>query len=445
MINHLSNIRKEPGRFIVLSYLLIILIGAILLSLPISSKNGTWTNIINSLFTASSATCVTGLVVLDTGTHFSIFGHLVILILIQIGGLSYMTIFTFLSLLLGRKIPLLDRMILKESISFFSVGGIIKLARRILYVVLIFEGVGTIFLTSVFLKDFGFKRAIFMGLFHSISAFCNAGFDLIGGFRSFTLYRGNLILNITVILLIIFGGIGFGVISELIDYPKSKKLSTHAKLVLTTTIILIILGSILFYLFEISNPRTLKFYPLKERILSSIFHAITPRTAGFSTVNVSYLNLPTLLFTIFLMFIGASPGGTGGGIKTTTFSLVLLNIRSWIKGREGVTIFGRCVDKLSIKKSFLVFTTAIFLISISTFILSITEKFGLISILFEVVSAFGTVGLSTGITPELSTIGKLVIIFTMFTGRVGILSFITSVVVRKSQRVYLPEDKVMVG
>jgi len=445
MINHLSNIRKEPGRFIVLSYLLIILIGAILLSLPISSKNGTWTNIINSLFTASSATCVTGLVVLDTGTHFSIFGHLVILILIQIGGLSYMTIFTFLSLLLGRKIPLLDRMILKESISFFSVGGIIKLARRILYVVLIFEGVGTIFLTSVFLKDFGFKRAIFMGLFHSISAFCNAGFDLIGGFRSFTLYRGNLILNITVILLIIFGGIGFGVISELIDYPKSKKLSTHAKLVLTTTIILIILGSILFYLFEISNPRTLKFYTLKERILSSIFHAITPRTAGFSTVNVSYLNLPTLLFTIFLMFIGASPGGTGGGIKTTTFSLVLLNIRSWIKGREGVTIFGRCVDKLSIKKSFLVFTTAIFLISISTFILSITEKFGLISILFEVVSAFGTVGLSTGITPELSTIGKLVIIFTMFTGRVGILSFITSVVVRKSQRIYLPEDKVMVG
>jgi trk system potassium uptake protein TrkH len=445
MINHLSNIRKEPGRFIVLSYLLIILIGAILLSLPISSKNGTWTNIINSLFTASSATCVTGLVVLDTGTHFSIFGHLVILILIQIGGLSYMTIFTFLSLLLGRKIPLLDRMILKESISFFSVGGIIKLARRILYVVLIFEGVGTIFLTSVFLKDFGFKRAIFMGLFHSISAFCNAGFDLIGGFRSFTLYRGNLILNITVILLIIFGGIGFGVISELIDYPKSKKLSTHAKLVLTTTIILIILGSILFYLFEISNPRTLKFYPLKERILSSIFHAITPRTAGFNTVNVSYLNLPTLLLTIFLMFIGASPGGTGGGIKTTTFSLVLLNIRSWIKGREGVTIFGRCVDKLSIKKSFLVFTTAIFLISISTFILSITEKFGLISILFEVVSAFGTVGLSTGITPELSTIGKLVIIFTMFTGRVGILSFITSVVVRKSQRVYLPEDKVMVG
>lgn len=445
MINHLSNIRKEPGRFIILSYLLIILIGAFLLALPLSSSNNTWTNPIDAFFTASSATCVTGLVVLDTGTHYSIIGQIIILLLIQIGGLSYMTIFTFLSLLLGRKIPLLDRIILKESISFFSIGGIIKLARRILYIVLIFEGTGALILSIVFLKDFDFPKSLFYGIFHSISAFCNAGFDLIGGFRSFTPYRGNIILNITVILLIVFGGIGFGVISELIDLPKSKKLSTHAKLVLATTIILIILGATLFYLFEISNPRTLKFYSTKERILSSIFHSITPRTAGFNTVNVSYLNLPTLLLTIFLMFVGASPGGTGGGIKTSTFALILLNIRSWIKGREGVTIFGRCVETLSIKKSFLVFTTAIFLVSLSTFLLSITEKFGLVQILFEVVSAFGTVGLSTGITPELSTIGKFIIIFTMFTGRVGILSFLTSVIVKKSQRVYLPEDKVMIG
>lgn len=445
MINHLSNIRKEPGRFIIISYLLIILVGAFLLTLPFSSRNKTWTNPIDAFFTASSATCVTGLVVLDTGTHYSIIGQIIILLLIQIGGLSYMTIFTFLSLLLGRKIPLLDRIILKESISFFSIGGIIKLARRILYIVLIFEGTGALILSIVFLRDFGFPKSLFYGLFHSISAFCNSGFDLIGGFRSFTPYRGNIILNITVILLIVFGGIGFGVISELIDFPKSKKISTHAKLVLLTTIILIILGAVLFYLFEISNPRTLKFYSTKERILSSIFHAITPRTAGFSTVNIGYLNLPTLLLTIFLMFVGASPGGTGGGIKTTTFALILLNIRSWIKGREGVTIFGRCVETISIKKSYLVFTTAIFLISLSTFLLSITEKFGLISIFFEVVSAFGTVGLSTGITPELSIIGKFVIIFTMFTGRVGILSFLTSVIVRKSQRVYLPEDKVMIG
>ncbi|MDI6860509.1 MAG: TrkH family potassium uptake protein [Caldisericia bacterium] len=445
MINHLSNIRKEPGRFIIFSYLLIILIGAILLIFPFSSKGKNWTNPIDALFTATSATCVTGLVVLDTGNYYSTIGQIIILLLIQIGGLSYMTIFTFLSLLLGRKIPLLDRILLKESISFFSIGGIIKLARRILYVVLIFEGTGAVILANVFAKDYPFPKSIFYGLFHSISAFCNAGFDLIGGFRSFTIYRGNLLLNITIILLIVFGGIGFGVISELIDFPKSKKLSTHAKLVLLTTIILIVLGAILFYLFEISNPRTLKFYSIKERILSSIFHAVTPRTAGFSTVNVGYLNLPTLLLTIILMFIGASPGGTGGGIKTTTFALILLNIKNWIKGREGVTIFGRCIETISIKKSFLIFTTAIFLISLSTFLLSITEKFGLTSILFEVVSAFGTVGLSTGITPELSPIGKFIIIFTMFTGRVGILSFLTSIIVKKSQRVYLPEDKVMVG
>lgn len=445
MINHLSNIRKEPGKFIIFSYLLIILIGTLLLTLPFSSKTKNWTNPIDAFFTATSATCVTGLIVLDTGNYFSTFGHIILLVLIQIGGLSYMTIFTFLSLLLGRKIPLLDRIILKESISFFSIGGIIKLARRILYVVLIFEGTGAIILTLIFLKDYGFSKSLFFGIFHSISAFCNAGFDLIGGFKSFTPYRGNSILNLTLILLIIFGGIGFGVISELIDFPKSKKLSTHAKLVLSSTIILIILGATLFYLFEISNPRTLKFYSTKERFLSSIFHAVTPRTAGFSTVNVGYLNLPTLLLTIFLMFVGASPGGTGGGIKTTTFALILLNIRSWIKGREGVTIFGRCVETISIKKSYLVFTTAIFLIFLSTFLLSITEKFGLVSILFEVVSAFGTVGLSPGITPDLSSFGKFIIIFTMFTGRVGILSFLTSVIVKKSQRVYLPEDKVMIG
>ncbi len=441
----LNNIRKEPARFIILTFLLIIIIGGILLSLPISSKSGKFTNPIDALFTANSATCVTGLVVVDTGTHYSFFGQIVILILIQIGGLSYMTIFTFLALLLGRKIPLLDRIILKESINFFSVGGIIKLARRILFIVLIFEGVGAVILASVFVKDYGILTGLFYGIFHSVSAFCNAGFDLLGNFISLTNYKGNILLNITVILLIITGGIGFGVISEIIDFHKSKKLSLHTKLVLTVTAILIISGTILIFLFERNNLSTLKPLTIKEKILTSIFQAVTPRTAGFNTINIGYLNLSTLILLILFMFIGASPGGTGGGIKTSTFAIILMNIKNTIKGREGVTIYDRCVDSSTVKKSYLIFTASIFLIFLSTFLLSITEKFGLINILFEVTSAFGTVGLSTGITPYLSPFGKIIIMFTMFAGRVGILSILTSISVKKPQRTYLPEDKVMVG
>ncbi|MGB9842777.1 MAG: TrkH family potassium uptake protein [Caldisericia bacterium] len=442
---HLNNIRKEPARFIILTFLLIIIIGAILLSLPISSKSGKFTNPINALFTATSATCVTGLVVVDTGTHYSLFGQLVILILIQIGGLSYMTIFTFLALLLGRKIPLLDRIILKESINFFSIGGIIKLARRILFIVLIFEGVGAALLATVFIKDYGILRGSFYGLFHSISAFCNAGFDLLGNFKSLTNYKGNILLNITFILLIVTGGIGFGVISEIIDFPKAKKLSVHAKLVLTVTAILIVTGTIFIFVLERNNLTTLKFLTTKEKILVSIFQAVTPRTAGFSTINIGYLNLGTMLMIMLFMFIGASPGGTGGGIKTSTFAIILMNIRYTIKGREGVTIFDRCLEPSTIRKAYLIFTASIFLIFLSTFLLSITEKFGLINIIFEVVSAFGTVGLSTGITPDLSYLGKLIIMFTMFSGRVGILSILTTLIVKKPQRIYLPEDKVMVG
>ncbi|MGB9750222.1 MAG: TrkH family potassium uptake protein [Caldisericia bacterium] len=442
---HLNNIRKEPARFIILTFLLIIIIGAILLSLPISSKSGKFTNPINALFTATSATCVTGLVVVDTGTHYSLFGQLVILILIQIGGLSYMTIFTFLALLLGRKIPLLDRIILKESINFFSIGGIIKLARRILFIVLIFEGVGAALLATVFIKDYGILRGSFYGLFHSISAFCNAGFDLLGNFKSLTNYKGNILLNITFILLIVTGGLGFGVISEIIDFPKAKKLSVHAKLVLTVTAILIVTGTIFIFVLERNNLTTLKFLTTKEKILVSIFQAVTPRTAGFNTINIGYLNLGTMLMIMLFMFIGASPGGTGGGIKTSTFAIILMNIRYTIKGREGVTIFDRCIEPSTIRKAYLIFTASIFLIFLSTFLLSITEKFGLINIIFEVVSAFGTVGLSTGITPDLSYLGKLIIMFTMFSGRVGILSILTTLIVKKPQRIYLPEDKVMVG
>jgi len=442
---HLNNIRKEPARFIILTFLLIIIIGGLILSLPISSKSGKFTNPINALFTATSATCVTGLVVVDTGTHYSLFGQIVILILIQIGGLSYMTIFTFLALLLGRKIPLLDRIILKESINFFSIGGIIKLARRILFIVLIFEGVGAVILSTIFIKDYGILKGSFYGLFHSISAFCNAGFDLLGNFKSLTNYKGNILLNITFILLIITGGIGFGVISEIIDFPKSKKLSVHAKLVLTVTAILIITGAIFIFILERNNLTTFKFLTTKEKILASIFQAVTPRTAGFSTINIRYLNLGTMLMIMLFMFIGASPGGTGGGIKTSTFAIILMNIRYTIKGREGVTIFDRCLELSTIKKAYLIFTASIFLIFLSTFLLSITEKFGLINIIFEVTSAFGTVGLSTGITPDLSYLGKLIIMFTMFSGRVGILSILTTLIVKKPQRIYLPEDKVMVG
>ncbi len=447
--------KLTPVQLVVLSFMTVIITGAILLMLPFSSTSNKFTDPITAIFTATSATCVTGLVVVDTGTHWSLFGQIVILLLIQIGGLGYMTISTFFLIFSNRRITLRQRFMLKEGLNVYKLTGIISFARTIFFTVLFFEGLGAFALSLRFLRNFAPIKSAWMGIFHSISAFCNSGFDITGGFKSFTGYVNDLTLNLTIMTLIIFGGIGFYVIWEILNKIKDrftsgerKKLSLHSKLALRITAMLIITGAIVIFLIEWNNPGTMASLPLRGKILSSFFHSITPRTAGFNTLNTSMMNPATLLFTIFLMFIGGSPGGTAGGIKTTTFAVVIFLLFSAFKEKTPITSNGRTIKLSIVRRAVFIMGFAIFIILVSTFSILIAQgqKFSLLQVLFEVTSAFGTVGLTTGITRELSSFSRIVIIATMFIGRIGPLSFILSFATRKEKiHPEYPEEEVAVG
>jgi len=447
--------RISPVQFVVLSFLLVIITGAILLTLPVASKSGHFTDPITALFTSTSATCVTGLVVVDTFDHWSIFGQFVILLLIQIGGLSYMTIATFFLIFSGRRVTLKDRFILKEGLNAYKLSGIVSFAKAIFFVVATFEGLGAFALTLRFLRQTNFLDALWKGIFHSISAFCNSGFDIMGRFESFTPYVNDLTVNLTVMLLIVFGGIGFFVIYEVINkfvnYYKAyevKKLSLHTKIVLKATAILIIVGAILILVFEWGNPKTIGSLPLRGKILSAFFQSVTPRTAGFNTLNIGDLRQTTLVELIFLMFIGGSPGGTAGGVKTTTFVVFLLLIFSAYSERTPVVISGRTIKIELLRKAVFIISIAFFIIFISTILILIAQgsEFTFLQVLFEVTSAFGTVGLTTGITPRLSDFSRIVIVATMFLGRVGPLSFVLSLASRKKKmRPEYPEEDLAIG
>ncbi|MGB9856792.1 MAG: TrkH family potassium uptake protein [Dictyoglomaceae bacterium] len=411
--------RNNPAWFFIRSFILVILTGTFLLMLPISSKSGKFTDFITALFTATSATCVTGLVVVDTGTYWSNFGQLVIMSLIQIGGLSYIVLATSLMILLNRRIPLRERIMIQFSLNAISIKGIVGLLKGVLISVLIFEGIGALSLFTIFIRQYPLLKAIKFAIFHAISAFCNAGFDLIGGFKSFTDYVDNIQLNLTVTSLIITGGIGFFVIYDIYQKIRRKKnhLSLHSKVALFTTLFLIILGTIVIFVLEYNN--TLKPLSWQGKILGSYFQSVTPRTAGFNTLDIGKMKPATWLFLIFLMFIGASPGGTGGGIKTVTFLVLVLSIYTILLERKHVHFKNRSLNWETVKRAWAVFFFSLNLVLISWFLLLLLEPFEPLKSLFEVVSAFGTVGLSTGITPQLSSFGRLVIIFTMFLGRVG--------------------------
>lgn len=439
---------NNPWRFIVLSFLFIILIGGCLLTLPISSRSGKFTNPIDALFTATSATCVTGLVVVDTGTYWSLFGQIVILVLIQLGGISYMTLLSFLALLLRRQVFLHERIILHETLNTWSIRGVMRLARLVFFTVVLFEGIGAILLFLVFIKDYPVITSIKFAIFHSVSAFCNAGFDLLGGFKSFTGYVDNPILVFTVTSLIILGGIGFIVIHDLrSNFLKWKKLTIHSKVAILMTIILIILGMVVIGFLEWKNPNTMGNLSLKSKLLASYFQSVTPRTAGFNTISIGGMRPETLLFIIMLMFIGTSPGGTGGGIKTVTFAVLLFAVRATLMGYENVEILGRKLYWDAVRKAWALFFLSLGLIFISWFILLITEDFLPLNILFEIVSAFGTVGLSTGITPKLSYLGRIVIILVMYLGRVGLVVFGLSFLypLRRKAHIELPYGEVSIG
>lgn len=437
-------IRLRPDQIVILSYLIVILVGSLLLYIPNFSYGKT--SYLDALWTATSATCVTGLVVVDTGTHFNFFGQLVTLLLIQIGGLGYMVIMTSVALLLGRKISLFDRVTLSESLNLYTIKGIIKLVKLIAIFVIINELVGALLLSIRFIPLFGWSKGIWKSIYHSISAFNNAGFDLMGNFNSLINFRGDLLVNVVIILLIVMGGLGFYAISEIITLKKFKLFSLHTKIIIRTTIFLIIIGTLLILFLEFNNPLTLKELTLSEKLIASIFQSVTPRTAGFSTLNIGYLTPATSVIIIALMFIGASPGGTGGGIKTSTFIVGLALLWSTIKGYDKTTLMHKSLPSINAKKAVTIIFLGFLIVYISTFLLLLTNPFDTLDALFEVTSAFGTVGLSRGITTSLNSFGKIVLIFTMFFGRVGPATLLLSMVLPSEPwKISYPEERVIVG
>ena len=413
--------RIRSSLIIVLSFLLVILTGTLLLSLPISSANGSATKFIDAFFTANSATCVTGLVCLDTGTYFSLFGKLVILTLIQIGGLGYMTFSTFFMVLFKKKLFITEKLIAQEALNVYSAKEVVNILKKILTIVFAIEGIGAFILFLRWLPEMGVKRSLFYGVFHSVSAFCNAGFSLPANFASLTAFRGDIIVNLTITTLIIFGGLGFLVITDLV---QNKRFSLHSKIVVGTTLFLIIFGSVLIYAIEFNNPATLGALGNLEKIMSSYFQSVTARTGGFATIGIEKMGDASQLVLMGLMFIGASPGGTGGGIKTTTFMLICATIWATFHESKNTIIFERRIPPETVRKAFAIFFLSVALIATGIFMLNAIESCSLKAIAFEVFSAFGTVGLSLGITPLLSDAGKVIMILVMFIGRVGTISLL---------------------
>lgn len=438
-----------PARILILGFAGLILLGTLLLSLPAASETGFKDPVLDALFTATSAVCVTGLVVVDTGNHFTPFGEMVILCLIQIGGLGFMTFATLFAILLGRKISLKERILLQEAYNQLSLEGIVRLVKYILIFSFTIQSAGALILFLRWLPDMGWQKALYYGVFHSVSAFNNAGFDLFGSFSSITAYKTDPVVNLTMMFLIILGGLGFAVLSD-IYVKRGRKLSLHSRLVLQTTLALILLGTIIIFLFEMNNPKTLGNLNPMYKILGSLFQAVTPRTAGFNTLNIPDLNPSTLFFIMSLMFIGASPGSTGGGIKTTTFVCILLSVWSTIRGRTEVSIKERTLPRDIIKKSLAITALSAVWIFVVICFLLVTENKDFIQIVFESVSAFATVGLSMGITPYLSNFGKIIIIISMFLGRVGLLTAALAIgqqinkALALSQLKY-PDERIIIG
>ncbi len=436
---------SNPLRAILLGFLTVILIGTVLLMLPLSSRNGV--SFINALFTSTSAVCVTGLIVVSM-SHFTLFGQLVILFLIQIGGFGYMSFTSFIFLTFKKKLSYRDKIILKEAFNYPEMYSIVGFFRRIMIFAFTCEFVGAILLFFVFYPNMNFLKAAYFAIFHSISAFNNAGFSLFS--NSFADYKYNALLNFTVIFLIVLGGIGFVVINEFYLYLKKKInfLSLHVKVVLLTTILLIFVPTILIYVLEVNG--VLQSHGFFKDILVSLFQSVTTRTAGFNTIDLSFMHNSTLFLLVILMFIGASPGGTGGGVKTTVASSVAAAVYSYIRGEKEVILFNRKIPDEAIYKSLVVIILSFFILSLAAFALSDIESVNFLSALFESVSALSTVGLSISTTnlslsASFDAIGKLIIILLMFAGRVGLFSFSVALFGKKKSRSYsLPVGRMFV-
>ncbi|WP_245647932.1 TrkH family potassium uptake protein [Paenibacillus borealis] len=440
-------LKLAPPQILVLGFAAVIIIGTLLLMLPVSSVSGEHLNFMDALFTATSAACVTGLAVVDTGTYFTGFGQSVVLVLIQIGGLGFMTMATLFALVLKRRISLRDRLILQEAMNQSSMEGIVRLIRKVLIYSLVIEAAGAILLSVRFAFDMPLPRALYYGLFHAVSMFNNAGFDLFGGHdNSLTAYVGDPVINLVVMFLIISGGIGFIVMSDLAEFRRKRRLTLHSKVVLSMTFGLILTGMAVIFIFEFTNPRTLGPLNLGSKIWASLFQSVAPRTAGANTLDITGLRQATQFFIVILMFIGASPGSTGGGVKTTTFTLMVGAVISMLRGRGDIVLFRYRLAQERVFKALTITLLALLLIVTVSMMLSTTEGLPFLMILFETTSAFANVGLSLGLTPELTQLGKILICLTMFAGRLGLLTLAYALGPKQGKPLYkYPEGKMIIG
>lgn len=444
--------KRSPGEILVFGFAAVILLGALILNLPVSSANGESPGFLNCLFTATSSVCVTGLIVVDTGTYWSLFGQIVIVLLIQVGGLGFMSLMTIIFVLAGKRITIKNRLLLQSSVNSERVQGVVKFTKYIVCSALIIEAVGALLLMIVFIPDYGVAKGIYFGIWHSISSFCNGGFDLLGDYQSFTRYVNNGLLTFTVCALIVLGGLGFAVTSELMNYRYTKRLSLHSKIVLLTTAILIVVGSVLFFIFENNNPKTMADLPWYGKIFASVYQSITPRTAGSNTISQSGMTSTSKLLTMILMFIGGSPGSTAGGVKTTSIALLFVILFTVLTARKDVTCFKRRLTLDAIKRAVSMVLIAISIILVVTMMLLVIEPdTDPVAIAFEVFSAYSTVGLTCDLTPTLHPLSKSILIIVMFIGRVGPLT-IAYVITRKERKELenkgqfrLPEGNVLIG
>jgi len=439
----------SPPRALAVGFMGLILVGTVLLLLPISSRGGC--SVIDAFFTATSAVCVTGLIVKDTPMDFTVFGQVVIMALIQLGGLGYMTSATIIPILVGKKIGLGERVLMKEALNTLTVEGVVRFTKAVFKITILVEAVGAIILGVRFSADYGLLKGMYYGVFHSISAFNNAGFSLFS--ESLIGYSGSPVVNATVALLIIFGGIGFFVYSDIYRFVKRdvRRLTIHTKIAVTFSLGLIFAGAAIFMLFEKDNYGSIGMLGYTDQVMASLFSSVTARTAGFATLDFSMLRKETLFLIMLLMFVGASPGSTGGGIKVTTFATLLTSLWATVRGKKSPVLFHRAISDSLVLKAFTIVALSSIYISLSALLLLYVEESSKIEYLFEVVSAFGTVGLSVGdggarsLSALFGPAGKIIIAVTMFAGRLGPLTLAFAMVKSEKERVHYPEGKVIIG
>lgn len=448
--------RLTTTQIITFSFLFVILIGTLLLTTPAAAADGNATSFIDALFTATTCVCVTGLVTVTTATHWSLLGHVIILILIQIGGLGVVAMTTIFMMLLGKKISLSSRMLLGDAFNLDTLQGLVKFLRKVFMGTFIVEGIGAILYLPVFVTEYGLK-GIWYSVFHSVSAFCNAGIDLLGA-DSFIPYVHNVWMNIVTMMLIFMGGLGFIVWFDFLNVVRQRihrenygkgifeSLKLHTKIVLTMTLFLFIAGAVLYFVFEYDNPETIGNFTLGEKILASCFQSVTTRTAGFVTIPQKGLTTPSVVVTLFLMFIGGSPAGTAGGVKTTTIAVIMLAVRATVRGREDITCFGRRISDKTARKALAVVLIS-FLVSIAAIIaMMIFEQGEAVEQIFEIYSALGTVGISRDYTSVVGLAGKIILCICMYLGRIGPITMVLVFTMRYKQiAVKLPEENVTVG